>query len=115
MRSKYGTFSEYHTSLDNLDFISVSGLKGSYDIYIKVINLIENNKVYKPLVYCEPQLGKRGLYNITSNDEADTLINVLAYVDGSADLIELSNKIGCDFFDCDLICKKLVDNKLISI
>jgi aminopeptidase-like protein len=114
MRSKYGTFPEYHTSLDNLDFISVSGLKGSYDIYSKVIDLIENNKVYKPLIQCEPQLGKRGLYNISSNEDADTLVNILAYLDGKLDLIDLCSIIKINFFDCIKIIQILLTHKLIE-
>jgi aminopeptidase-like protein len=114
MRSKYGTFREYHTSLDNLDFISVSGLIGSYEIYSKVIELIENNKIYKPLVYCEPQLGKRNLYNISSNDVADLLVNILAYIDGKLDLIDISVLIGEDVFSNLDIIKLLETNNLIS-
>ena len=113
MRSKYGTFSEYHTSLDNLNFISVSGLKGSYDIYVNVINLIEKNQVYKPLIYCEPQLGKRGLYNISSNEDADILINLLAYIDGELDLIDISELLNADYFEVVRIAKVLADYKLI--
>ena len=46
-RSKYGTYKEYHTSLDNLDFISPSGFQGAYDIYTYVFDLLEKNRVYK--------------------------------------------------------------------
>ena len=42
-RSKFGEYSEYHTSLDNLDFISPEGLQGSYNILEKVIEAHELN------------------------------------------------------------------------
>ena len=114
MRSKYGTYNEYHTSLDNLDFISVQGLLGSFEIYKKIINVIEDNIVYTPLIHCEPQLGKRGLYNISSNDDSDTLVNILAYIDGKLDLIDLSNLLDENFFVIVDIIKKLEKHKLIK-
>jgi aminopeptidase-like protein len=114
MRSKYGTFPEYHTSLDNLDFISVSGLQGSYNIYSKIINIIEANKVYTPLIYCEPQLGKRGLYNISSNDDADIIINLLAYIDGNTDLIDLSKNLKTDLFSSLDVVNELLKFNLIK-
>jgi aminopeptidase-like protein len=113
MRSKYATYPEYHTSLDNLNFISKEGLLGSYNIYKKIILLLENNITYKPLIFCEPQLGKRGLYNITSNQNADSLVNIVAYIDGKLDLIDLCKKIKINFFDCLNIIQILLEHKLI--
>lgn len=113
MRSKYGTFPEYHTSLDNLDFISKDGLEGAFLIYQKLINIIETNKIYKPLIRCEPQLGKRGLYNISSNEEASLLINLLAYVDGELDLIDLSEVLNANYFEVVEVANVLAENKLI--
>uniref|UniRef100_UPI00404AA32A DUF4910 domain-containing protein n=1 Tax=Flavobacterium sp. TaxID=239 RepID=UPI00404AA32A len=115
MRSKYATYPEYHTSLDNLNFISEDGLLGSYNIYKTVIYIIENNKIYEPLIFCEPQLGKRGLYNITSNQNADSLINVLAYIDGKLDMLDLCKIIKIDFYECVKIVKILLENKLIKV
>jgi aminopeptidase-like protein len=115
MRSKYGTYPEYHTSLDNLDFISKQGLLGSFSIYKKIMYILENNIIYEPLIPCEPQLGKRGLYNITSNQNADSIVNILAYIDGEIDLLDLCNIINIDFYECVRIVNILLDNQLIQI
>ena len=63
MKTKYHEFPEYHTSADNLNFISEKGLIDSLNIYIKCINLFEINHFYISNTLCEPQLGKYGLYN----------------------------------------------------
>ena len=114
MRSKYGTFPEYHTSLDNLDFISKEGLLGGYSILSQTINLIEKNLVYKPVIYCEPQLGKRNLYNIGMNDAPDLLVNLLAYIDGKLDLLSIAQILNKDFFECVEVCDVLIKHKLIK-
>ena len=45
MRSKYGTYKEYHNSKDNLNFISPKGLISSHNVYKKAINFIERKKI----------------------------------------------------------------------
>ena len=67
MRSKYGTYREYHTSLDNMNFISSKGLEKSYQIYTKCIDILEKNKRYKLTTRCEPFLSVKGLYAEKSN------------------------------------------------
>ena len=47
MSSKYGEYKEYHTSLDNLNFISPEGLLQSYDLIKKTILTIEKNLIKK--------------------------------------------------------------------
>ena len=119
MRSRYDTYPEYHTSLDNLSFISPEGLKGGYDILKKTIRIIEVNDYYKNIFYCEPQLGKRGLYpNLSikggSADDLKNLMNLLAYADGEIDLIDLANIINVDIIDLHPIVEKLIDSELIE-
>ncbi|MBQ9234154.1 MAG: DUF4910 domain-containing protein [Lachnospiraceae bacterium] len=116
-RSKYGTFPEYHTSADNMDFISPEGLGGAYETVVQWISCMEYNKKYKVTVLGEPQLGKRGLYPTVSQkgsyDEVKALIDFIAYADGRNDLFEISEIIDVNPFDLLSIVNKLLDNGLI--
>jgi aminopeptidase-like protein len=46
-RSKYNTYKEYHTSLDNLKFISIKGLQQSFNLYKDIILEIEKKLLSK--------------------------------------------------------------------
>lgn len=96
MRSRYGTYPEYHTSLDNLDFIKTHALASSLDIYRRVINCLEANVNVSATQLGEPNLGKRGLYPTTSTgkipESVKTIKDVLAYADGRT-LLEIADRI----------------------
>tara|TARA_Y100000588_G_scaffold395260_1_gene521986 strand:+ start:5997 stop:7280 length:1284 start_codon:yes stop_codon:yes gene_type:complete len=111
MRTKYGEYPEYHTSMDNLDFVTEGGLLGSYEVHRKCIEALENNKIYEVLSLGEPQLSKRGLYpDISIKNGANhvkVLLDVLAYCDGTNDLIDLSDTIGISLEELYPIIAKL--------
>lgn len=97
-RSKYGTYPEYHTSLDDLSVVSPAGFEGSLQVYQKCLNVLENNFRYRLTTYGEPQLGKRGLRPTLGSQKhyvADvmTISNFLAYCDGELDLIDIAEQI----------------------
>jgi aminopeptidase-like protein len=118
MRSKYAQFPEYHTSDDNLDFISPKGLAGSIEILKKAINLIEADEKYRVKCLCEPQLGKRGLYPSISTHatfaQVKDLRNFIVYSDGNHSLLDISEKIGVDPELLYPIVEKLLNADLIE-
>ena len=118
MRTKYGEYEEYHTSKDNLDFISPEGLFGGFIIHKKAIEILENNLVYKIKVLCEPQLGKRGLYPKISTKSTQSIVenmmNLITYLDGKNDLLTIADKINIEFNDCLKIIKKLLNENLLD-
>ncbi len=119
MRTKYGEYPEYHTSADNMEFISAKSLTESLDIYKKCILVIENNYKYKINCLGEPQLGKRGLYptisSKNSGKEVRNMMNFIAYADGQNDLIDISNIIKVPVEEILSIISKLIQSELISI
>lgn len=118
MRSKYGEFPEYHTSLDNFDVVTDKGLQGSFEVLERVIIALENNKVYGGTVVCEPQLGKRGLYPKISTKKTKSIVqnmmNTLAYADGTRDVLDIADKINCPVWDVLPIIEQLVQNKVLT-
>jgi aminopeptidase-like protein len=119
MRTKYGEFSEYHTSLDDLNYISSEGLEGGYDVVRKCLFLLENNHTYKTKILGEPQLGKRGLYPTIStkdvNVEVNRMMNFIAYADGSRNLVEIADLIKENALDLIAIADKLLKEDVIGV
>lgn len=117
-RSKFGEFPEYHTSADNMTFVSPEGFQGAYDAMTEVIEILEKNAYYKVKVLCEPQLGKRGLYSdISRKGSYDGIMvqrDVLSYADGRNDLIDLSERIGVPVSEIVDIVDRLVENDLLE-
>lgn len=117
-RSKFHEFPEYHTSADNLSYISPEGLYGAYEVMIKTIQALEYNAFYKVQVLGEPQLGKRGLYPTISQkgnyNEVQAMTDFIAYADGKNDLIAISERIHVSVHDLIPIVQKLLENNLIE-
>jgi len=118
MRSKYGTYPEYHTSLDNLSLISPQGLAGALCALQKCITLLEANATYRVACLGEPQLGRRGLYPTLSQRgnglDVQTMMNILAYADGERDLISLADRIGVPAETCVPIIERLLQERLLE-
>jgi aminopeptidase-like protein len=101
-RSMFGTFDEYHNSADNLGFISADHLSESYRLIATILEVIENDAIHRnTMPECEPQLGRRGLYD--SSDSAEAKSNNLALLwmlnmsDGEHSVLDIAQRANIPF------------------
>jgi aminopeptidase-like protein len=119
MRTPHGSFPQYHTSADNLDFVQPALLAESFTIALEIIDLLENNKRYiNENPKCEPQLGKRGLYRklggVEGNVDELALLWVLNLSDGAHSLLDIAERAGCAFNTIKRAADLLIDCNLLN-
>jgi len=121
MRTMYGCYPEYHTSLDNKEFICFDALSGSVDMYFSIVNALESNFVWKNTVkYCEPQLGHHGLYSSVSipksqqEERTSAILWLLNLADGEHDLLAIADRSGCKIELLISVVRELSDADLIA-
>ena len=118
MRTMYGQYKEYHTSLDNKDIISFKAMAESVELYHDVISTIDNNCIYQSRVqHGTPQLSKSTipLYSPTMdfnsiNDkviQTKRILLILNLCDGNNDLIKIADLAECSVIDLLPIINKL--------
>jgi aminopeptidase-like protein len=120
MRSVWGSFPEYHTSADNLDFIQPLQLAGSLRACAAILDVLENNRRYcNRSPYCEPQLGRRNLYRSTGGDtiggEIHARLWVLNLSDGEHSLLDIAERSGLPFSAISEAADLLRECGLLSI
>jgi len=135
-RTIYNHFTEYHTSADNLEFISKEHLVDSFKKYYKIFQLLEKEdidgtKVKKIKKYdneeffincnpkCEPNLGKRGLYRTFHNKLVKindlSIFWILNYSDGFHSLSEISKLAKIEYSIIKENAKLLEGKKLLQL
>jgi aminopeptidase-like protein len=142
-KDKYYEYPYYHTSLDNLEFISAGDLVETLKLYLLAIEKLEQNRTYRPLnPIGEPMLGKRGLYpkvggairqkaadsatlhaerryavdagSILYGNELDAIRWVLFHADGRTPLIEVAERTGLPMRQLAEMAEKLVAGGLLA-
>ena len=120
MRSVWGTFPEYHTSADNLEFIHAEQLADSLRVCTAILDVLENNRKYRNLSpYCEPQLGRRNLYRAKGGgviaENINALLWVLNFSDGEHSLLDIAERSGVRFSMISEAARLLQDDGLLAI
>ena len=118
LRTRYGKYPEYHTSLDNLEnVVTPQGLNGGYWAIRKAIEAIERNKKYKVSVLCEPHMGKRELYPTLAKkkigEKVELMMNFISFCDGRISLLEIADRLNVPIWDLYDLIEKLEKNSLI--
>lgn len=123
-KDRYYEYDYYHTSLDNLDFVTAGNLNRTLDLYLQLISKMDKNLVYQNLYpNCEVMLSKHDLYPKTGGallpnsnvSSLDIILWSLFYMNGKMSLYEISQKLAIDVNLVYKEAKKLEDKSIIEI
>lgn len=120
MRTRYGRYDEYHTSLDDLiNVVTAEGLDGGFKAIWNAMEALERNVYPKVKVLCEPQLGKRGLYPTLSTKasgaEFRLMMELITWSDGTRSLIEIAELCSSPVWELYPIVDKLSSHYLMDL
>jgi aminopeptidase-like protein len=120
MRGVHGTFPEYHTSADNLDFVRPECLRQSYAVLEALFDLLDRNRIYERTDgRGEPQLGRRGLYRaIAGQREAGgatqmDLLWFLNLADGNHSLLDMAVRADIPFARLEAAARLAIGASLV--
>src|SRR5262249_25473130 len=109
---------EYHTSADNLEFVTPAALEESLRTVSAVVEILERNRVYQSTnPFCEPALGRRGLYRSTGGagigDENLARLWIMNLADGQHSLLDIVERSKIDFATIDRCATELAESGLL--
>jgi aminopeptidase-like protein len=106
MRTPCGTFEQYHTSADNLEFVRPEALGQSLQWCLEILSVLEDDRTYLNLnPKGEPMLGRRGLYRTTGERDGGGKVKelpilwVLNQSDGQHSLLDIAERARLPFAD----------------
>lgn len=119
-RSKYGSYPEYHTSLDDLErVVTPRGLGESFGAFRRIIETLEADVVPRTTVLGEPQLGRRGLYPSLSMKGSTAgvrpMLDLLSQSDGTRSLLEIAELIDRPAWELAPIMRMLEAQGLLTL
>ncbi len=119
-RTPYGTYPEYHTSGDKLEFIRPDSLGVALEVLLRVCSLLESSPRFQNLSpRAEPQLGRRGLYSALgghrdSNARERAMQWVLNYSDGEHCLADIAERSGLRLQILEEVAALLEEKELLG-
>jgi aminopeptidase-like protein len=119
-RTPHGTFPEYHTSADNLDFVDALALGESFSACLSIFSILERNRTYlNTNPKCEPQLGERGLYRMIGGSSKDntkelSMLWVLNLSDGEHSLLDIAERAQMSFDSIHRAAVDLLEHGLLK-
>jgi aminopeptidase-like protein len=120
MRAVHGTFPEYHTSADNLDFVKPEALDQSYAVLANLLDLLDGDCTYaRTDGRGEPQLGRRGLYRAIAGQKEGggpnqmDLLWMLNLADGEHSLLDMAERADVPFARLQAAAKLALDAELV--
>ena len=118
-KKKFHNFKEYHTSADNLKFITKKGLNESFQILKNIILFFETGIVPESKIICEPfflKYKKSSPISIkqTINNSRKISSDIISYSDGSQNIFKICKLIGKSLDEIHNEYRDLIKNKIIK-
>lgn len=120
MRARHGQFPEYHSSADDLGFVTPKSLQESLDVCSAILDVLDGNRVYRNTSpFGEPQLGRRGIYRALGGepDLADlqlAMLWLLTLCDGTQSLLSVAERSGLRFSLVQRAADQLAAHELLE-
>lgn len=119
-RGVHGTFPQYHTSDDNLSFVTAQGMEQAAGFLLQIAQMLESDRRYMNLQpYGEPMLGRRGLYSslggLPNPGAAQmAMLWLLNQSDGERSLLEIASKSEIPMLELAEVAEVLVNHDLLA-
>jgi aminopeptidase-like protein len=124
-KDKYYEYDYYHTSLDDLSFVSAESINQSIELYTHLIDILDCDLIFRSLEpNCEIMLSKHNLYPkvggaLSPQTSGKSLIEVRMWLlflcDGSQGLYEISKKTGINVKSLLNHALELQNKKLLEV
>jgi aminopeptidase-like protein len=113
-------YTAYHTSADDLSLVRPEHLADSFETCRRILDVLERDRTYVNLQpWCEPQLGRRGLYRAAGGQDRLpgrelALLWVLNQSDGRHSLLDIADRAGMDFAGIQRAAAELLGAGLLA-
>jgi aminopeptidase-like protein len=118
-RTPHGEYPEYHSSADNLEFVSPESLAESVETIARILEIVDGDERFvNQSPKCEPQLGRRGLYRTTGGSSIGSTdlarLWVLNFSDGRHSLLDIAERAGLPFSTIAQAARELAQVHLLK-
>jgi len=118
-KDKYYEYDYYHSSLDDLNFVSSKQVAETLSIYEGLIDKLEARRIFRRTnPYCEVMLSRHGLYQVGGGalwpkyggrSELDLILWLLFLSDGKNDIRDIAAILQASSSELELLADKLVE------
>jgi aminopeptidase-like protein len=121
-RVDWASWSEYHTSLDDLEHVRAAALEESLSVLERIVDVLEGNeRLAATVLYGEPQLGRRGLYPRVGGGwqaernrrQLENQMFLLNFCDGATDLLTAAERWGRPVWELREAAGNLIEHDLL--
>jgi aminopeptidase-like protein len=102
-RDRYYEYPYYHSSLDNLSFVTAQQIAETFEVYVRLIDKLEARRIYRNRIsHCEVMLSRHDLYPATGGaqrpelggrSELDLILWLLFLCDGKMDIDSIAQRL----------------------